>query len=387
MTALRRPDLRYVIPGWGENRWSDLLAALLMTDPEPMERMIGAEFDEVRREAVVTGGSGRSGDRLDLLLSHHGRPVAAIEVKVLSDLGFDQLVRYSAAYPEARHRYVLHLDALPVNPSGAPGWSTLTWEGLLSTYGCSEHPWVAATAAAWLGQLGTLVPDVEATTVWNDVPDEAQHFELALRARIAWLAHHLDAMTLERDIVQSSGGGLWVLRFWATTDVPHLRVQVEVQEGLSSYAWKRDPGRSYHDRLKGPAPVVALRLSDVDTSEDFDWDLLKRVFDEHVLDEDGEARPGWPWQTTAANPRNAKDRAAWLAMIESGGPKWLGKGFGMAVATRHYRECLFGARMQFASDLTLAEVRDRLLELEPLVRAMAETVNASVRPASDARVQ
>jgi hypothetical protein len=374
---MREPDLSYVIPGWSENRWSDLLASLIKTDPAPMAELIGTAPDDVRREVAVPGSASRKSDRLDLLLTVGERQVAAIEAKVLSDLGPNQLARYTSAFPEAERRYVLHLASLPVNPTTTPGWDELSWEAVLTAYSRSEHPWVAATATAWLRQLDTLIPAVDADTVWNDVPDDPPAFELALRARIAWLSHHLDGMTLERDLIQSSGGGIWVLRFWADTATPNLRVQVEVQEGMTAYEWRHDPHRRYRDRLKGPAPVVSLRLSDVDTSEDFDWDLLRRVFAEHVLDGSGDPLPDWPWQLTPANPRHPVDRAAWKAMVDAGGPKWLGKGFGMAVATKAYRECLFGARMQFAPTLTLGEIRDELLHLEPLVLAMSATVDAS----------
>lgn len=377
MSGFRQPDLSYVIPGWSENRWSDLLASLIKTDPDPMEQLIGVAPEDVRREVAVPGGTGRKSDRLDLLLTVGERQVAAIEAKVLSDLGLDQLARYAKAFPDAERRYVLHLAALPVNPTTTPGWYELSWEAVLAAYSCSAHPWVAATATAWMRQLDTLVPAVEADTVWNDVPDDPPAFELALRARIAWLSHHLDGMTLERDLVQSSGGGIWVLRFWSATAVPNLRVQVEVQEGMTAYEWRHDPHRRYRDRLKGPAPVVSLRLSDVDTSEDFDWELLRRVFAENVLDANGDPLPDWPWQLTPANPRHPVDRTAWKAMVEAGGPKWLGKGFGMAVATKAYRECLFGARMQFAPTLTLGQIRSELLRLEPLVLAMSATVDAS----------
>lgn len=339
--------------------------------------LIGTAPDDVRPEVAVPGENFRKSDRLDLLLTQGGRQIAAIEVKVLSDLGLDQLARYTAAFPEAEARYVLHLVALPVNTTTTPGWGELSWETVLASYSRSAHPWVAATANAWLGQLDTLVPAVDEDTVWNDVPDDAPAFELALRARIAWLAHHLEGLSLDRDLVQSSGGGSWVVRFWTDTAVPNLRVQVEVQEGMTAYEWRHDPARPYRDRLKGPAPVVSLRLSDVDTSEAFDWDLLRRVFAEHFLDPNGEPLPDWPWQLTPANPRHPVDRAAWSAMVEAGGPKWLGKGFGMAVATKAYRECLFGARMQFAPTLTLGEIRDELLRLEPLVLGMSVTVDAS----------
>jgi len=64
---------------------------------------------------------------------------------------------------------------------------------VLTAYSGSTHPWVAATARAWLTQLDSLVPHVDARTVWNEVPDHAAGFELALRARIVWLSGRMDS--------------------------------------------------------------------------------------------------------------------------------------------------------------------------------------------------
>jgi hypothetical protein len=95
------PDLSFILPASNENRWSDLLATLIATDPLPIVRRLGVECDAVRREVVVPGHVAGSSDRLDLLLLNRGREVASIEVKLLSDLGQQQLVRYATAFPLA----------------------------------------------------------------------------------------------------------------------------------------------------------------------------------------------------------------------------------------------------------------------------------------------
>jgi hypothetical protein len=141
------PDLSFVIPAANENRWSDLLATLIATDPRPFADLLGVGFDAVRREVVVPGWT-RTSDRLDVLLTRGGRGVAAIEVKVLSDLGPQQLVRYSAAFPDTDRYRVLHLDRLPVNLREATPWESLTWESVLQAYVNSDNPWVATTARA-----------------------------------------------------------------------------------------------------------------------------------------------------------------------------------------------------------------------------------------------
>lgn len=116
------PDLSFVIPAANENRWSDLLATLLATDPQPIVGLLGVKCDAVRREVVVPGQVGRKSDRLDLLLMSGGQEVAAVEVKLLSDLGPQQLAPYRAAFPSVEIYRVLHLDKLPVSLRGAaPG--------------------------------------------------------------------------------------------------------------------------------------------------------------------------------------------------------------------------------------------------------------------------
>jgi hypothetical protein len=151
--AAAPPDLSFVIPATNENRWGDLLATLIATDPSPIACRLGIECDGVRREVVVPGHTARSSDRLDLLLLHRGREVAASEVKLLSDLGQQQLARYATAFPSVDVYRVLHLGRLPVNLHRAEPWKSLTWESVLDAYKRSHHPWVSTTAAAWIREL------------------------------------------------------------------------------------------------------------------------------------------------------------------------------------------------------------------------------------------
>ncbi len=189
---IKPPDLSFVVPAANENRWSDLLATLISTEPDQIARLLQIDCDSVRREVVVPGFAGRRSDRLDLLLQSAARSTAAIEVKLLSDLGPRQLERYRAAFPTVETYRVLHLATLPVNLRGVASWESLTWESVLSAYAASEHPWVSATARAWRTQLASLVPVVDENTVWNDVPDEPGAMELQLRARVTWLSRQMD---------------------------------------------------------------------------------------------------------------------------------------------------------------------------------------------------
>ncbi|HWJ65129.1 MAG TPA: hypothetical protein VNT31_00485 [Nocardioides sp.] len=373
MTEMREPDLSYVIPGWSENRWSDLLASLIKTDPQPMGQLIGVVPDDVRREVAVPGATSRKSDRLDLLLTEGGGCIAAIEVKVLSDLGPDQLARYSAAFPGAKARYVLHLAALPVNTTTTPGWGELSWETVLASYSRSAHPWVAATAKAWLTQLGTLVPRVDANTVWNDVPDAPADFEVALRARVAWLSSRMSAWCdLHHDTVQSSGGGNWALRMWTDSTTPDHLVTAELQEGMTAYEWRFDPARRYRDRLRGPVVLVGLRHEGSPTSASFAWPLLHRIYSEHILDDAGNPRDGRQWRTTSARPGDPVDKQNWQAIVQAGAPPWLGQGWGMKVA-RTTKSCLFGARFAIAPTASLAHIDSELQRLQPLLVDMAAT--------------
>ena len=254
---IKPPDLSFVVPAANENRWSDLLATLISTEPDQIARLLQIECDSVRREVVVPGLAGRRSDRLDLLLQSAGRSTAAIEIKLLSDLGPRQLERYRAAFPAVETYRVLHIETLPVNLQGVASWESLTWESVLTAYAASDHPWVSATARAWRTQLAALVPVVNENTVWNDVPDEPAAMELELRARVTWLSRQMDFWcTLEHDTVPSSGGGNWVARMWAPASGPGHHVTAELQEGMSAYEWRPDPMRPYRDRFRGPVVLL-----------------------------------------------------------------------------------------------------------------------------------
>jgi hypothetical protein len=365
-------DLSFIVPAASENRWSDLLAVLLTSDPAPLATLLGFEFDTVRREVSVPGMTGRRMDRLDLLLLRAALPVAVIEVKLLSDLGPQQLTRYVAAFPDVGTYYVLHLDGLPVNLRSAHLWRSLTWEAVLDAYAASHNAWVSTTARAWRAQLASLVPIIDASTVWNDVPDDSPGMELALRARVAWLSRRMDTWcTLNHDLDRSSGGGNWAVHMWAPLSTPQHFVTAEVQEGMTAYEWRPDPSRPYRQRLKGPVVLLGVRQDSVTTSAGFDWSLLHRLFTEHILDDTGSPHPGFTWQMTPARPGDPTDKVNWQTIVDAGAPRWLGKGWGMKVAQGTH-SCIFGARLTIAPDSTLGQVEAEIARLEPLVARMAK---------------
>ena len=365
------PDLSFVVPAANENRWSDLLATLISTDPAPMKALLAIDFDTVRREVLLAVPGARRADRLDFLLQRGDRPAAVIEAKLLSDLGPGQLGRYLAAVPEAERHVVLHLARLPVSVGGSQPWTSLTWETVLDAYASSAHPWVRTTATAWLSSLDSLVPPVGPDTVWNDVPDDAAGLELALRARVAWLSSQVDLWCrLEHDMMQSSGGGNWALRLWADARTPGHLVTVELQEGLTAYGWKPDPQQPYRVRLPGPVVLLGLRQEPVTTSAGFDWSLLHQLFAAHVVDGEGRPRDDRAWQTTPARPTHPVDKEHWQAMVAAGAPRWLGKGWGMKVAAST-GACLFGARYGLPATSTLSEIDAERRSIAGLVVQMA----------------
>lgn len=362
------PNLKFVIPGSKENRWSDLLAALIATDPAPIARIVGREPDQVQREVVVRG-NGRRSERLDLLLSRDQDAVAAIEVKVLSDLGLDQLQRYVAAFPGARAYLVLHLRQLPLTVPEP--WQAFAWEDVLAGHVASTHPWVATTARAWLDQLAELVPHVDGETVWRDLPEDAAGFELALRARVAWLSTRMQEWCrIDHDLAMSSGGGSWVAAMRTRAPVDDHWVIAEAQEGMAAQEWRPDPDIPYSVRVKGPAVLVGLAQIGPATSASFDWGLLHRLFRGRVYAEDGASLDGRPWQTSRARLRDPVDRSNWQAIVTAGAPNWLGKGYGMATAKTH-GVCAFGGRLQLAPSLTLDEIDTELQRIQELVIEMA----------------
>jgi hypothetical protein len=349
-----------------------------------MARLVGVRFDTVEREVVVPGQATRKSDRLDLLLLKDGVATAAIEVKLLSDLGPRQLDRYVAAFPAAKVRRVLHLEWLPVNFQRAMPWESLTWEAVLAAYSDSSNAWAATTARAWALQIRALVPVVDANTVWNDVPDDAPGMELALRARIAWLSRQLDGWCmLPHDIVQSSGGGTWAVRIWTPSRASGHMVTAELQEGTTAREWKRDPNKTYRERLRGPVVLLGLRQDDVETSANFGWAGLLSMFMEHILDEGGSVRDGRAWQLTAARPYDAIDRSNWKSIVAAGAPRWLGKGWGMKVA-KSTGSCLFGARFQISPDSTLGAVEAELRRVEPDIARMGVSTSPAWRRQSRA---
>lgn len=151
------PEIRFALPINSENRWSDLLAVLIATDPKPACELLGLDAAPgqvvVEREVSVD-----SANRPDLILRVGSRRVAVIEVKVLAGVGPKQLDRYQEAEPGADEYVVVFPERLIVDTRGASPWRPVTWEALLDAYAGSSHPWVKTCSAAWREHLAAALP-------------------------------------------------------------------------------------------------------------------------------------------------------------------------------------------------------------------------------------
>ncbi len=353
----------YALPLGSEARWSDLLATLVATDPEPLCHLLGlgtppAEI-QVHREVAVDRAN-----RPDMVLSHHGHRVAVIEVKVLAGLGHRQLLRYQAAEPGAGVYVLLHPRRLALDIADAPDWMGLDWEDLLGAYCASADPWVAQTSSAWSNHLNSSMPRVEATTVWNDLR-EGEDFVLALRARMSWLySNYRPPEGLRHDLLGSAAGVSWVLRQVIDAPVPGYQIVAEVEENLAVRDYPRWHRASNRHQVRGPSAKVLLCQPGVRTSQDFDWTYLRALWPSMSV-----ARTDWVTHT--ARPRAAHDREGHRRIVAMGAPSYLGIGFGEAQARQRGGGCLFGARIQFRPDITLEQMIGELGSLGALAKDLS----------------
>lgn len=352
----------YALPLGSESRWSDMLATLVATDPEPLCRLLNLNVPpgelSVRREVAVDTAS-----RPDLVLVHQGARVAVIEVKVLAGLGVRQLQRYHEADPDAQAYAVIFPERLTLDLADAQPWRGLTWEQVLDSYTRSGHSWVAPTAQAWAAHLDASLPVVGSDTVWNHLTD-GEDFVIALRARMAWLySNYSPPGGVDYDLVESSAGVSWVLRQMADTPAPGYQIVAEVEENLPVRDYPKYHSLDNRAQPRGPSAKVVLMQSDVTTSAGFNWEHLLAL---------------WPtmsaarqdWVSNAARPRAAHDREGHRRIVEAGAPPYVGIGFGEAQAKINHA-CMFGARVQFPPHITLQEMIVELRALGDLVQRLA----------------
>lgn len=358
-TGLSPPSLAHVLPLGNEAKWSDLLAALIETDPDPLYAALSvrapAGVVSVHREVSV----GKA-NRPDIVVNVDGQPWAVIEVKVLSGQGRKQLARYMEAVPNATHYAVLYPQRLGIDVGTGSPWQRLPWETLLDAYTTSTHPWVAATSTAWQAHLLCHMPTIDGDTVWGDLQN-GEDFVNALRARIAWIHSRLDLpQPIEHELRESSAGASWLDHLYLPAGRDGYRVIADVEERLGVRDFPKYAGNK---PVIGPSVFVGLQQIGVTTSAGYDWDYL------HAL---------WPfmstartdWVANAAAPRG-HDRDGHRSIVAKGAPRYLGIGFGEG-QTKYTNTCAFGARFQLAPQTTLQVIVDRMNSVVPLLEAMAQ---------------
>ncbi|MGY2079891.1 PD-(D/E)XK nuclease family protein [Modestobacter sp. SYSU DS0657] len=373
MSDVRFP-FRHIVPLGSENRWSDLLATLIETDPSAVADLlllpqVDACSVRVRREAP---GLGR--DRIDLIISVDGEIRCVIEAKVLSGLGYGQLQRYGDAYPDVHNRVFVFPERLPVHIGEQAGWREMTWEQLLRGLAVSEDAWVAHTAGEWLAHLERSMPQLGSETRWNDLND-GEDFVIAMRARMSWVYRQLSpAAPIGHDLVGSSAGVSWVTRMYLPAAADGYWIYVEAEENLPVRDFPALAGRGVEPL--GPSVKVTLQQAGVRTSAGFNWDYLLAMWPTMAA-----ARSDWVQAT--ARPKAAHDRANWKEMVNQGGPRYLGIGFGDAQAKAH-GSCMFGARFQLPPDVTLGQVAESLTATTDLMVDMAAVAPPLVERQDDA---
>lgn len=369
--------VRHLVPLGAENRWSDLLAAMIETSPESVASILG--LGDSPQDVIVAREAPAGGrDRVDLIISAGGEQRCIAEAKVLSALGLNQLKRYRDAYPDVAHHVLITSKHLPIDAPRSSGWRSVRWEELLHALASSSTPWVAATAAAWLGYLQAALPRLAGETRWNDLrPGEG--FVIAMRARMSWIYQQLQPPApVEHDLVSSSAGQSWVARAYLPAHKPGYSIYVEAEERLGVRSYPKFAGDPRWGSPQGPSVKVSLMQTDVTTSAGFDWDYLHALWPTMASARDD-------WVRRSAHPKAAHDRAGWRRMVGNGAPPYLGVGFGEKQALRS-GQCMFGARYQLPADATLSEIAADLNATARLVPQLAAVAAPdSGRPSPSAR--
>jgi hypothetical protein len=330
-------NLQFIVPLENENRWTDLLAVLICTDPAAAAGPLALGDVEGREVTVSREVRGGRDERVDLQVHVDGRLHTVLEAKVLSGLGPTQLSRYVLAYPDAQRFLLVYPGRLVVDPGTGSKWRGISWESVLASFAASSDAWVGQTSAAWLEHLASALPYVHAGTRWNDL-QAGDPVPLVMRVRMSWVYGHLaPPAPLTADLMASGGSKGWVARLQTPAAVPGYEIAAEVEDP-SARAWPAHLEPGSRSPVSGPRIWVGLRQHDVAGSEGFDWNYLAAL---------------WPlmrsarsdWMTTRPGLPAAHDRAAWQRI---GAPLGLGYGFGHREATQRH-VCMFGARVKLAS--------------------------------------
>jgi hypothetical protein len=350
--------MRFLVPLENENRWTDLLAVLIATDPVAAARPLRLG-NITGRQVTVEREVRAGGERVDLGVFVDGRLRTVLEAKVLSGLGPSQLARYITAYPGAGSYLLTHPARLVIDPGDGSGWRAISWETLLAAFTKSANPWVAETSAAWLDHLSMTLPRVDARTRWNSLrPDDP--IPLVMRARMSWVYSRLKPpRPLVADFMASGGSKAWVARIQMPAPAAGYVVAAEIEDP-SARSWPARFDPRGPNPVTGPRVWIGLRQHGVAGSEGFNWDYLAAL---------------WPllrgsrddWMTTRPGLPAAHDRAAWKRIDA---PVGLGYGFGHREATKR-GVCMFGGRIRLPADIRLGDLVDELQQVAELLLTMA----------------
>ena len=308
--------LRFLVPVDNENRWTDLLAVLISTDPSAVAELLSLGDVHGRDVSVAREVRGERRQRVDLQVLVDGRLHAIFEVKVLSGLGPHQLARYAQAYLDADSYLLVYPARLVIDPGAGSRWRGVTWEALLDAFIHSANPWVAETSAAWLAHLSTALPHVDASTHWNDLrPGDA--IPLIMRTRMSWVySHPTPPAPLVADYMCSGGSKAWVARLQMPADQRGYVIAAEVED-TSARSWLGRLGRGQPNPVAGPKIWVGLRQHNVTSSEGFDWDYLAslwahRAGGAHRLDHHRAGAARRPRPGRLATHRRSRRPRLWL---------------------------------------------------------------------------
>lgn len=351
--------LGFLVPLSNENRWTDLLAALICSDPSAAAKPLGLVDASSSQVEVAREVRADEHDRFDLIVKVDGKLRTVVEAKVLSGLGYQQLEKYERAYPGAAHYLLVYPQKLPIHPGVAPAWHGVTWETLLGAFATSRDAWVAETATAWLEHLARSLPEMNPDLRWNALR-EGEDFTLVMRARMSWVYGRLaPPPPISADLMQGGYGKAWVTRMQTPAAKLGYEAGAEAEE-RTARRWPRQASAGPNP-LAGPLVWVGLRQHDVTTSAGFDWEYLRSMwpFMSAARSDWIAGRPGLPV---------AHDRAGWQRI---GSPPTLGYGFGDRQAAKGH-PCMFGAKFQLPADIRLGDFADELQSTAELLLQMSQ---------------
>lgn len=357
------PSLTYLLALSDESSWADLLATLILTDPDTLAGLLGGVDSNaflVRRDFPL--GRGRT---VDLVVTAAGRPIVALETSVMEDINPHLLAAIDADFPEECVRGIIHLGSLPTPLPDDSVWQAWSWEDVLGRHATSDNTWVSLTARAWIEHIDTALPMADGDTTWSGIALEDSPVA-ALRVRSAWLVSQLSAEAHAKGIriASTSGrsGKRWGLEMRRPTSLPDYDIVVYLHERTRSDEIPSTGGTLFIPR--GPEALVSLRHRGAATSDDFDWNHLLVLASTFAS-----ARDDW-FHTRKPNLVGV-DRDRYSDFVAAGGPPHLGFGVGDE-PTFHTDDIAFGAKITFRPDVTLSTLSRELSALMDTVVALSE---------------